>query len=67
MNLSRAQAQMAFVRGHKISHKYFMEKEFVQLNSKKEMVDETGIILNKTDFWINRGGESFDYGWFVIE
>lgn len=66
MNLSRAQAQMAFVEGHKISHKYFQPDEFVYLNEHNQMIDENGITLNKMDFWLSRGEEQFDFGWFIF-
>ena len=65
--LSRAKAQIAFVEEKKISHKYFLEGEFVRLNSDKKMEDENGVILNKTDFWLTRGAQQFDDGWFVVE
>lgn len=65
--LSRARAQIAFVEGKKISHKYFLEGEFVKLNANKKMEDENGNILNKMDFWLARGTKQFDDGWFVVE
>lgn len=66
--LSRAKAQSAFLNGKKISHKHFIKGEYIQLNDNKEMVDESGIILNKLDFWLNRTGkEQFDFGWFIVD
>ena len=65
--LSRAKAQIAFVEGKKISHKYFLDGEFVKLNADKKMEDENGNILDKMDFWLARGTKQFDDGWFVVE
>lgn len=66
-NLTLAQAQVKFVDGYKISHKYFIYCEFVQLNSDKEMVDENGTILDKWDFWKSKNTDQFKDGWFVRE
>jgi hypothetical protein len=64
--LSRAQAQLEFVKGNKVAHIYFQEGGYVKLDENKNMVDESGNILNKQDFWINRGGAKFDLGWIII-
>lgn len=64
--LSRAEAQFAFLDGFKISHKYFLEGEYVMLDARKNMIDENKIVLNKQDFWLSRGGSQFDDGWFVV-
>jgi hypothetical protein len=65
--LSRAQAQIAFVEGKKISHKYFLDGEFIKLNVDNKMEDENGLILNKINFWLARGTKQFDDGWFIVE
>jgi hypothetical protein len=64
---SRARAQINFVEGKKISHKYFSDGEFIKLNSNNEMEDQDGNILDKMDFWLHRGSEQFDDGWYVVE
>ena len=66
-NLLRAEAQIAFAQGHKISHNYFLHGEFVKLNADNKMQDGNGNILNKMDFWLLRGTKQFDDGWFVIQ
>lgn len=66
--MTKAQAQLAFVKGKKISHKTFLDGEFVELNEANMMIDETGLILDKLDFWLARSkGDLFANGWFVIE
>lgn len=60
--LSRARAQISFVEGKKISHKYFLDDEFVKLNADKKMEDENGNILNKMDFCLARDTQQFDDG-----
>lgn len=66
-NLSRSQAQIAFVERKKISHKYFTDREFICLDENNKMVDEDGNILDKMEFWLLRDTKLFDDGWFVIE
>ncbi len=66
-NLTRAQAQIAFINGKKIRHKYFTDDEFIFLNSKNEMEDADGNIFNKMDFWISRGTEQFNEGWEILQ
>lgn len=65
--LSRTQAQIAFVEGKKISHKYFLDGEFIKLNVDNKMEDENGLLLNKMNFWLARGTKQFDDGWFIVE
>lgn len=65
--LSRSRAQIAFVEGKKISHKYFLDGEFVKLNADKKMEDENGNILDEIDFWLAMGTKQFNDGWFVVE
>jgi hypothetical protein len=65
--ISRARAQVAFADGKKIAHRLFLDSEFIKLNSDKEMEDENGLVLNKQDFWIQRGSKEFDNGWYIFE
>lgn len=64
--MTKAQAQIEFARRKKIRHKYFMEQEFIFLNSENKMEDENGLILNKQDFWLLRC-KGFDDGWSIVE
>lgn len=65
--MTRAQAQVAFVEGKKIGHKLFLSGEFVVLSDGK-MLDESGQVLDKQDFWLVRSGNSsFDNDWFIID
>ncbi len=66
-NLTRSQAQIAFINGKKIRHKYFSDDEFVFLNNRNEMEDADGNIFNKMDFWLSRGSEKFNEGWEILE
>lgn len=65
--LNITEAMLAFSNGKKVGHIYFLKDEYIKLNSKNEMEDEKGTILNKADFWLSRISEKFENGWFIID
>lgn len=48
--------------GFKVKHRYFTDGEYIYLEN-NDLKDENGYVLNWSEFWNQRQGESFDNGW----
>lgn len=64
-NLNRQQARDILNNGGRITHRYFMEGEYVEIVGNK-MAFENGTIQSVEEFWSLRKDESWDSGWQAI-
>lgn len=60
-NLSRKDAKNLLFHGHKVTHKYFMDDEFVEMIDGR-IIDENGRDIS-IGFWENRTSKYFEIGW----
>ena len=59
------EAKQALKNGKAISHKYFDDAKYIRYNDKKELIDESGLILDEVDFWRFRNNIIFMDDWFI--
>lgn len=62
--MTKSQAIVFSMCTHKpITHYYFGDDEFVKYDEKGNLVDESGYILPKDEFWSLRTGQAWEDGW----
>lgn len=66
--MTKQQAINAMIDGHKVTHQYFGETEWVK-SSKNGLVYELedGVKLYKNEFWKYRQGDGFEVGWEIFK
>lgn len=64
--MTKEEAKKALKAGHKITHRFFSDVEFVHLHNGK-FKDERGVWLDYSDFWKQRQNEKWLNGWSVCK
>lgn len=65
-NLNKAEAWEALNQGHKITHKYFADNEWIRKKSEYELINQEGIVMSQAEFLLERTAEYFNTGWEII-
>ncbi len=65
VEMTKQEALVALDMGHKLKHKYFSGGEFVsKINEITYQLSDCECFIY--DFWLNRTGESFEKGWYLL-
>jgi len=62
--MTKTEAVNALFEGKKLTHILFTNEEWIE-NKEGLLVDEKGMKLDRTIFWINRTSTKWSTGWFI--
>lgn len=65
--LTKKEAQELLLTGQKLTHKYFMEDEYIYIDNEGRLRDEKDLLLDPFEFWYLRSAVYFDNGWSKFE
>lgn len=63
--MTREEAKQALEEGHKISHKSFLEDEWIKTIHIVTIQTQDNFLINQTAFWRCRKDPKFDTEWFI--
>lgn len=67
--MNRDEAKAAIERGNKVTHRFFDDKEFIELSKLLPgfYQDEKGYHFRPSEFWADRQQEYFNSDWSIFE
>lgn len=66
-SMSKTEAIQAMKEGHKVTHVYFADDEYIYMIGIFKIFTEEGYSIDSDEFWKYRQGESFETGWSIFE
>jgi hypothetical protein len=64
--MNKTEAIKAMEDGHKVTHKYFTDDEWMKMNS-KSFEFEDGVTCSPLAFWKDRTGVEWEFGWEIYQ
>lgn len=61
--MTKEEAILAMKAGKKVTHRYFLDDEFLGINKEGLYYFEDGVICSENEFWKHRTAEWFNDGW----